>query len=193
MTVEEALLYLPEKEDESVEDRFEEALFEVKQFLNARTPVSKLVSGKIKKLRRIEEAFVALGGDLSQEVSPSSPAPITGSTVRDFFDAYTREKGRVKLQLLSRKNVDGMESDINRLIELTKQYAHPWSVVDVSDLPDVTIVNEPDPMEIYSAIREMEENGWSSFTEINLLDVNSPLKTEAKRLSLWLKFEDDGR
>ena len=54
MTREEALLYLPEQDGESLEDRFEQVLFEIKQSFSTKTPVSKLISNKLRRLERIE-------------------------------------------------------------------------------------------------------------------------------------------
>lgn len=189
MTKEEAQLYLPEKEDESLDDRFEEIIFETKQFFQAKTPIAKLVASKLKKLKRIEEAFVTLGGEVSESETLQLSTTIEGETIRQVFDDYTFKKGQLKIQLFAQQTIDGIEVVLNGLINLTKQYAERWSIVDVSEIENVPVGSEPDPMEILAGINEMEAKGWYSFTEINLLEGESPLKTEAKRLSLWLKFE----
>lgn len=193
MTREEALLYLPEQDGESLEDRFEQVLFEIKQSFSTKTPVSKLISNKLRRLERIEEAFRALGGVPENFDGQLHAVTLEGETVREVVDRYSREKGILKIQLLSQGSVEGIKLITDRLLLLTRVYAEKWSTVDVSEIPEVPIGNEPDPMEILRGIQEMESNGWNSFTEINLLEGNSPLKTEAKRLSLWLKFEDNDR
>ncbi len=63
MAISNPLVLLPVNDDNSLQDLYDEKLFEFKQFFSRQLPTTKLFYAKLKKLKQITEAYLELGGE----------------------------------------------------------------------------------------------------------------------------------
>jgi len=192
MTESEARLYLPFTDEDDLDEIFEEKLFEQKQFFLPRMPVSKVITSRLDKMQKIENAFRYFGG----EVEPFQPKeiqfqPYTSEIIREVFSVHESNKNTIKLQLSRSQSVDEMRFSLNRWIEITMTYAEKWKLNAISPDTGVKVSNEPDAMALLDEITKFEQLGFSTFDDLQHLLTDSPLMLEANRLSLWLKLEND--
>lgn len=192
MTKEEAIIYLPIDEDDDLQDLYDEKLFELKQFFLNRFPMSKLIHSRLKKFEKVEEAFVSLGGlvpDLEEEAALDVHS---FSSLKEVFAWYNREKNRIRLRLSSAESVSQVRMVLSNYIQLTKHYAEHWKVpIQKDDKEIVKIAVEPNPMDLQEALNELIDEQIANSDFISSLPDENHLKSEAKRLSLWLNFESD--
>lgn len=190
MTEAEALIYFPDGRVE-LEDVFSEKLFEIKQFLLSRFPNSKIFQGRIEKLRSFQDAFEVLGGTLMKKNSEGYSFDVTLSSVRKTVTDYTIARNALKMSLLRSEDGESIKQVLDNLIHVTTIYASAWSHHGAAGDEDILIGKEPDPMELMNALKEYETDGYQSFKDLVHLEIENPLVKESKRLSLWLKFEQN--
>lgn len=192
MTKEEALIYLPTDEEGDLQDVYEEKLFELKQFFLNRFPVSKLINGRLAKFQKVEEAFETLGGVVAIDKEVNRVDWPEFSSISDLYSWYNREKSFLRLRLSASQSYSEVKQTLNEYVHVTKHYAKYWLVpVDEKDSAALKIGVEPDAMMIQHALNELSNlEKIDSEYILSLPDENS-LKSEAKRLSLWLNFESN--
>ena len=183
MTKVEALSYL----GEDWEDSFEEQIFTLKQQLLTLVPVNKLYQAKLSKWKKLEEAFINLGGqfkqaDLSQLIFET---PIFSDNISDAFKTYQEFRNRLKISLLNNVYSVAVIVVLDSFIKLEVSYAALWQSEDLDD--NIIISNVPDPMEILKAIKCFENLGGNSFEDLKEMAYAAPeiLKREQKRLTLY--------
>ncbi|MDG2440083.1 MAG: hypothetical protein P8M19_00310, partial [Crocinitomicaceae bacterium] len=86
---------------------------------------------------------------------------------------------------------ESIKQVLDNLIHVTTIYASAWSHHGAVGDEDILIGKEPDPMELMNALEEYETDGYQSFKDLVHLEIENPLVKESKRLSLWLKFEQN--
>ncbi len=192
MTESEARLYLPFSDEDDLDEIFEEKLFEQKQFFLPRMPVSKVISSRLDKMQKIEDAFRYFGG----EVEPFHPneiqlQPYASENIKEVFSLHELNKNTIKLQLNRALSVEEMRFFLKQWIEITMTYAKKWKLNVISPDAGVKVSNEPDAMFLLDEITKFEQLGFSTFDDLQHLLTDSPLMLEANRLSLWLKLEND--
>jgi len=190
MTEEEAAIYLPLLDGQSVREAYEEHLFTAKQFFLSRFPISKVFNGRMEKLRRIHEAYLFFGGQSQVFESIFVPFDVKSSSVMATFNAYNLTRNKLKIELNRSLCVLQLEGVLNQMFKITKEYAILWQM-EKGNFNNVIIGKEPDPMEILSALHEAGGARDLTFGDLSGLDEENPLKREAKRLSLWLKMENN--
>ena len=191
MDTQEALLYFPfEGEKEDILDKWEELLFEHKQFFLTRAVVPKLFRSKLTKLEKQYNAFKVLGG---AEIAPQefqfedkkfSDLPL------EAFQQMFAYRGEYKQKVLQTKQYEDLFLVVENWIALELTYAKLWSYEYPDDLEKPVISKEPDPMLLMGALKQWNENLDKSFTLLKK-DFNAlpkSLKDEVKRLSLLLKL-----
>ena len=72
---------------------------------------------------------------------------------------------------------------------MTKHYASYWQLPIHEKDAAIMMGKEPDPMTIQEALSELSAIEKITSEYISTLPDENVLKSEAKRLSLWLKFE----
>lgn len=191
MTQAEALIYLPISDEADLEELYEEKLFELKQFLLYRFPISKLIQARLLKTQNIEKAFVVLGGEvplskqLNVEVLPEL------NSIKEAFDWYVSAKNQVRLRMTSSYSLAELASYAQQLIDLTQHYAKAWILPNevLENAPKVSA--EANPMDIQDALTRIGPAIHIDSDYILTLSDDNCLKSEAKRLSLWLNFENN--
>jgi len=194
MTQEEALIYLPIDEEDDLQDAYDEKLFELKQFFLSRFPMSKLIDARLTKFSKIEEAFVALGGIANDDgFSVQSDTPKFDSILA-AHKWYNQKKNAIRLELSNASSFNKVEKVLEKYLEVTKHYAKSWLIpVEQEANSSLSISKEPDPMSIEEAFNELSDLELINSDYISTLPDENVLKSEAKRLSLWLKFEMNER
>lgn len=191
MTKEDALLYFPIEDDVDIDDLFEELLFEQKQFLIDRVPVSKVFDSKINKLKKIEGAYIFFGGKVEQKSSLQIEIlPYNNSDlIEEVFAVFQQNKNTLKLILFNASNASEIEQITTLIFENYREFAEKWPKIDSEGLNRPVISKEPDPMDIIQEIKSAKEKGIVNFRELLELDEDNVLIKEAIRLSLWLNLE----
>ncbi len=190
MNREEALIYLLVDEENDAQDLYDQKLFELKQFFLSRFPMTKLINARLLKFEKVEEAFRALGGTIPYAVSPNKKTNPTFDSIHDLFKWYNVEKNLVRLELASAKSLNEITNILNEYLRITIEYATYWQVpVHEEDKSILKLSVEPNPMDIQSALNALSDQIKLDSEYILSLPDENCLKSEAKRLSLWLNFE----
>lgn len=192
MSPDEALIYLPLDDESDAQDLYEEKLFELKQFFLGRFPISKVIHSRLTKFEKMEEAFVALGGKLSGAQYRKELVFPEFNSIHTLYIWYNIEKNRLRLAISSANAKSDLATIMEEYLELTKYYASFWLLPE-SELTsnEIKVGAEPDPMEIQHELTHHEANRVLDAAYISALPNDNCLKSEAKRLSLWRKFEND--
>ena len=190
MTKEEAVIYLSIEDGQDLYGAYEEHLFKAKQFFLNRFPISKVFNGKLDKLLRMHEAFVLLGGENKEFEKNSVDFEFESSSILETFNAFNQTRSKLRIELNSSDSFPQVKWVIEETIKMTLAYAKRWQIKD-EDLVSVKVSQEPDPMELLSALKVNESRNALSFRDLSGLDEENSLKREAKRLSLWLKMENN--
>ena len=190
MEIAEARIYFPESSDESPEEKYEQKLFEWKQFYVNRFPVSKLYASKSAQLSKIEEAYELLTGDvhLVQAVEFDSDFP---RGLKASFLHFEKERSRFRQMLFQSESLAQIMVLTGLFAAFTARYALVWNN-DFDNLEGIVISKEVDPMDLLKALDEAENAGVSVAADISLLPEDHLVVRESKRLSLWLKMDSNG-
>ncbi len=185
-------LFFPHNDGDDLEDRYEELLFEDKQFFTTKAIIPKVFRARIERMRKREEAFRRIS-----KTSPSENISIVSvdqEIITDLLENYLRfQKVRSELmkQLYKVHECNSVILLIEQLLEYQLFYLMPWKISEIDGEKDIVISKEPDPSELFNAIKAFSEAGGSNVNEIQTLFFNgkSLLETETKRLSLLLQLE----
>jgi len=191
MTASEAQLYLPVSENESLEEAFDEKLFEWKIFFVNRFPVTKLYLKKVDQLHLLQEAYNVLGGENNTEPTKSQISVSFSSNLKEAFQQYSEIRNQIKVRLFAAKSAKEIAGCAMDMVQLTRDYASVWRLED-ADLNDVIVSKEFDPMDLLNALNDAEKSGVMTVNQISDLPADHLLINEAKRLSLWIKMDEDG-
>lgn len=190
MTKEDALLYFPIERDTDIDDLFEDLLFEQKQFLIDRVPVSKVFEPRINKLKKIEEAYIFFGGKIEKKSNiHKGILSYNNDSIEEVFGVFQQNKNTLKLILFNASNSSEIEQITTLIFENYREFAKKWPGIDSEGLDRPVISKEPDPMDIIQEIKSAKEKGIVNFRELLELDEDNILIKEAIRLSLWLNLE----
>lgn len=183
MTKVEALSYLGEEWEEG----FEEQIFTLKQQLLTLVPIHKLYQAKLSKWKKLEEAFIHLGGQFKQvDLSQLKlETPIFSDNISAAFKTYQECRNRLKIGLMNCILSEEVGVILDSFIKLEISYASLWQKSDIE--ADSIISKVPDPMEILMAVKYFENLGGKTFKDLIEMANVTPetLKREQKRLTLY--------
>lgn len=193
MTEEEAKLFLSVEDNDEIVDVYEEKLFELKQFFLNRFPVTKLIRSKLASFEKVETAYRVLGGDVEITHRQGEQFfPNAFDSLKEVFTWYYQQKNTVRLQIMAAQSHDDLAQVMKQYVQVAQYYAKQWEVsLQEEDKVGIAIGSEPDPMDIQTELNRHETEGKDFETFILSLPNENCLKSEAKRLSLWLKFESN--
>lgn len=192
MAISNPLILLPVNEDDSLQDLYDEKLFEFRQFFSRQLPTTKLFSAKLKKLKQITEAFVMLGGQENNlESFPQTFQSFEGLDVKTVVSLFQSERNDLRLRMNSSQSYMTIENNAMKMIESYDRYAQCWSLGSIPENHQVKLSEELDAMSLLKEVASFNERGSGSFEELNRLSMDNLLYKEAIRLSLWLKFEEN--
>lgn len=184
----EALLLLPIPDGGSIEEAYEQKLFEWKNFFVHRFPISKLFRKKIHQIQRLQEAYVELGGSKIKSIQGAPEIVPFDSSLKQSFQRYHSERNQLKMQLYASQSALELIVTVEGLLQITSEYAKRWSNNEL-DTSGIIVSKEVDPMDLLSAIHDAETQGVTTITDIGKLSDGHMVLNEAKRLSLWSKME----
>lgn len=190
MTKEEAALFLSVGEGEDLQDVYEQKLFEHKQFFLSKFPVSRVVNSRLKKLEQLHKAYLLLGGNEKAAEQEEMSFAFQGDML-DVFNKFQQEQSERRSALSRAVTYQEVRNHMHAWLRLIHDYATCWNSFSPEDVEGIIIGKEPDPMEIYTGLKKLSEQGIVKFESLREIRNENPVRREAKRLSLWLKMESD--
>lgn len=173
---------------EDVFDRYEEILFETKNYFIQKIAIEKLFSRKIAYLKEVEQAVFTLTNTTSNSPVKVEIQAIEEVEIQAQFKAFQAQKNKLKTQLFQSDSASEIREIANFLVKLEKENARVWAIEMEKD-DSIIISKEPDPMQILEAIQDYQSHGGKTFMQLKNLENNPPqvLIHEMKRLSLLFK------
>lgn len=190
MIKEDALLYFPLTEEIDINDLYDELLFEQKQFLSNRMPISKVFNSRISRLKKMDEAFVFFGGQKREPAKIEVPlSACINDSIHESYQVFQQNLNQIRLTIFKASNVTELVSSIDQLFKNQIEFARKFEPLDYPIEIQPIVSKEPDAMEIIQAIQSANKIGITKFNELSQLPADNILVQEANRLSLWLKLE----
>lgn len=190
MTGEEALVFLGIESAEDIQDGFDTALFELKQFFLGKPVFSKTAEGKWAKLDRIDEAFEFLGGKTAVESEEILWQFVPKADLREHFLDYHREKNKLRQGIAMARSGRRIRELSAEMIRLEQLFAEPFASYTDWTEEQVVLGKEPDTMEVLAWLTEQAAAGRTTleklYTEKNSLPAG--LLLALKRLSLLKNY-----
>lgn len=182
----EAFRVLGTEDFELCRDVYEEKLHELKLFFLRWVPFTKVYLSKKKFIRRFEEAINTIDGEFDFNQVDLVLQQNETKDVKDFWNCFQSERQRIKSGIMKSESLTELLEYSRLDLLLYRVYANKWNDVNVDE--ETTASKEFDPMEIHSAILDLNE--MISFDELNVQkDLPDMLLKEMKRLTLWRKLE----
>jgi len=187
MTIDEAKIYFVTTDKEELESEYQTELFKQKNFFVTTSPIPKVFLARLKKLKRIHEAYLTLGGeDFPSDYLETRIA--LDDDLGSSFRVYNKVRNVVRQKIMITKSVSDLERMVLDLLEETRLYAKVWSD-QYDNLEGVLVSNEMDQMNVLQELKRLEYSGIVTIEELKKLDKENILVRESKRLSLWLKLD----
>lgn len=185
-----ARIYFISENQEDLLEEYEEVLFQAKNFVLNSIPLRKLYQARIGRLKKIEEAYALLGGEINIRKVIRFDEVLMGETVKKVFNDFQSKLAELKAQLMIADSLTSVIFLMEQYLELYRLYALNW-IVNISGDEKIIISKEPDVMSLRDNIQDFENSGGKHFKDIQQLNKDNPLMIEAKRLSLWIKLENN--
>jgi len=190
MTQDEAFVYLNCSSSTEAEEAFEESLFELKQFFLTKPVFLKTFESKWRKLTKLKEAFLTLGG--SEKIDTISPISLIepNDVIIHHFTLYHDQKNKIKQFLSSARSTSSIKDYSMQLLALERVFAEPFSQFTDWTTEEVTIGKESDVMEVLRLLKIQYENQASTLKMLYESKNNLPneLILVLKRLSLLKNY-----
>ncbi len=181
--------YFKTSDQSEIEEIYEQEIFELKQFFLSRAPIAKLFKGRIAKLNKLQAAFEEINSNqIKSDFEISFPE--NSIYLLDSYTNYQAVKNKIRLLISNELNGVNLIPLVQKLIDLEKDHAKQWSILDDSELDETVVVSkEPNPIDILNAINEYQLKGNKTLEELKRNENNPPivLIQEMKRLSLLFK------
>lgn len=190
MTSEEARIYFVATDEDALENEFLTTLFMHKNFFINTSPIPKVFLSRLKKLTKIQEAYNALGGVEEGFAFEEVKSNYKDISLGEVFREYSLIRNVLKQKIMASNTINAIEHIVLNLLEETRLYADAWSY-DYESLDGVLVSNEMDQMNVLNQIKKLEAVGPITIEAIQKLDSENVLVRESKRLSLWLKLDQN--
>jgi hypothetical protein len=197
MTEQEAKLLLGLQDGEDVLDKWDEVLFEYKQFFLSKPLIPKLIEGRIRKLKNAVLAFRVISRATEHQISSQPeltfyPVP----KVLESFHRYQSFRMQLKSFVMSAMNAEQLIDLLSRALILEKKWLEKWSLTNLNvEESSIVVSKEPDPMELLNGIKLwVQTNQEGTFGELHN-DVSflpEVVLHELKRLTLLHQKYFDG-
>ncbi|MCO4815465.1 MAG: hypothetical protein KC454_12180, partial [Flavobacteriales bacterium] len=170
MAISNPLVLLPVNDDNSLQDLYDEKLFEFKQFFSRQLPTTKLFYAKLKKLKQITEAYLELGGEevFMRGVSVAYQQ-YNSPDVKSVISIFQSQNNALKLKMNLSQSYDEIEQTAFQMIDNYKRYAECWPLIDIPENQRIKISEELDEMSLLEALSIFNNEDMTSFEEFNLL------------------------
>lgn len=191
MTTDEARLFLGVIDDIDPEDAYLDRMHELKTQFSDQVPFKKLYQSRWNRLKKIEEAFLVLGGMLPV-LAENNVHPFIYSieqSLLDLFGQFNRLNNSLRTQLYNSHSPKEVETLTGKIYE--NYYSFAKSLNSDVYLPDLKISQKTDEVELYNELRELESKGVTHLGQLDLDDSKLQVVREVNRLSLWFKKESN--
>jgi len=190
MTPGEALQFLDIDDTEDRDDAYEMAVFETRQFLLSRPVLLKTFQSRLNRLKKSQEAFIALGGEEEKALPDTDSGFFPHEEVLETFIAYHAAKNKLKQKLAGANSFVSLEQVVNSLLELERAFVEPFSEFTGWTEEEALVSKDPDVMSILSLLRAQADSGIRTLSELNKNKNKLPaeLARELKRLSLHKNY-----
>ena len=190
MTSEEARIYIVATDEDAMENEFLAELFKHKNFFISNSPIPKIFLSRLNKLNKIREAYLALGGIEGKSAFEEVRSNYKDKSLGEIFREYSSIRNVLKQKIMVSNTISDIESIVLNLLQETRLYANAWSY-DCESLEGVLVSNEMDQMIMLNQIKKLEAVEPIAIEAIQKLDAENVLVRESKRLSLWLKLDQN--
>jgi hypothetical protein len=176
---------------ENLEDPFEvyqEKHFQIKQYFFQRAPIPVVVHKKIKELEVLQDAFEACYPEtqIESKLKPLFPNEFSQNWADDFqllHQARTKYKSLLVAVLSARESIEILE----HWYQDELNYALIWGEIYAkADLSAINLSQEPDPMRMLKALREIDFNPNLDNISAKQNHIHMDLQNELKRLSKYV-------
>lgn len=188
MTVEEARIYFVATDKEDLQDEYREELFLNKNFFVTKTPITKVFLARLKKLKRIHEAFLILGGEEMPSEFEEVDVSYNSQDLGTAFRTYSKVRSVLNGKLMLTSNVVAIEKIVLNLLEATRRYAKVWEY-QYDNFDGILASTGENDMLVLEELKRLEQEGAVTINRIQKLDDENILVRESKRLSLWLNLD----
>ncbi|MFT7345013.1 MAG: hypothetical protein ACI9XP_001607 [Lentimonas sp.] len=181
-------LFFSLDEEISIEDQYEDLLFDDKTFFNQKTVHPVLYKSRITKMGKVQEEYEKLGGLVNAEPI-SFNHDFTFIDLKSAVDKFHLIKSDFLLKVFQCQSGVQLIELVTRLLKLYKDYIKCWKIEGELDLSGVLMSKEPNPLSIFVAVKSFDSKGGKSVLDIKNIefDHKEVLFNEAKRLNLLLK------
>jgi hypothetical protein len=185
-------LFFSYNEGDDLEERYEELLFEDKQFFTNKAIVPKVYRARIEKIKKREDAYRRISKTESDnEHIELNLFNENSSDLMQNYLAFQKDKSTIMHSLFQVRQCNSLIEIIELYMNRYLAYLQNWKLNELGDTDGVLIAKEQDPTNLYNAIKAFSSAGGKNVNEIQTLFFNrkSLLVNEAKRLSLLLQKE----
>jgi hypothetical protein len=175
-------------EIDEIFDRYDEILFECKNYFIHKIPIEKLFSRKIAHLKEVEKAFEFLTNRVHYKTISLNFQTINEAEIYAQFTAFHRTKNTYKTYIFHANNITDILQVAPLLVQLEKENARVWAT-DIEKEETILVSKDTDPMRLLDAINHYQILGGKTFEQLKKLQNKPPevLIHEMKRLSLLFK------
>lgn len=184
MTPKEALLFLKVEEEEDIQEAWDFAFFEWKKQCLSSPLLAKLYLSKIKKVKKIYEAFLILGGEQKTfEISTYNTFSFSNENAIEAFNLFQKTKNDLFKVLWQSEELETFLNALKQLFILRNKYYDLWKVDSVDG--EVRISELSDEMQFYAILQNLQLNNLNKIIEIVNKRHELPvvLKNEIERMN----------
>jgi hypothetical protein len=176
---------------QELDDAWDTAFFEHKQYFLTKVPLPALFENRLKKLRMSTEAYTLLSQEVFTEAKMMIPDELNFKAenfVLDAFNRYQHRRMSFKQYIAQTNSPMDLETVVSQWVKLEQNWYGVWSnSISEMEANSVVIGKEPDPMVLLSAIKE-----WAASSDLPIFSrlhsdfsfLSDVLKDEVKRLTL---------
>ena len=192
MHPDDARLFFPIEEGVDPEDRYDELLFEQKQYFLSSIPWTKTFEARISKLEKMQSAYVQLYAVNSGVKIPEYDLDMPNqSDIESVYKTYQKNKTQIYLRINQSSGFNELIIHAKHLLKNRKNYALYWQKASL-DLSGEYSIRELDPVELLRELESLKVRGVTSFEQVCRIEKQNPVYQEGIQLSLWLNKETNG-
>ena len=193
MTQEEAKARLNYTSGDDLEELFEQHLFEFKQYFVYKPVISRLFNAQLDKLKGASEAANVLGLYFPIAVEEELNGTTYPENIERAFLLYEKRRSELRIQMMQGVSPNELVQKVQILLAEQQAYFKCWPLVEVDEINQIVLANEPDPMDLLKEIKTMSIRGIQNFSDLSF-EENGTCVTfwnEMKRVSLLRQKEKE--
>ena len=175
---------------EDIEECWEDRLFDHLNFFRTKVPAPTLFMNRIHKLQTDAKAAEILLGMTFEEKAnlQLGVSLVKKREIRETFDSYYAVLNELRSKMYQSPGPKNLEGLALRIIDLTKEFSTYLSGLFELNSANELIGKEPDPMEVYEAIKKYESKGVRLFEQLDLSKDDALTKELKRYITMNNKF-----